>query len=195
MTSIISQSCRPESITKIVDEELIKARALNDEKFKVLEATKLWATLHGESNLEPKNYHRCITAHTRTLITPSGVYVCPYFRGADHKNLGLIQNMTFQELWMGKIRSEIIEKLDPSKDCPMHCIRNDSNIIIEQWIKGGFPCRARILIFSFKSLIRFLLNKKILPSDNLTLLESAQISLMIYIMRIRLIPNFRLFTE
>lgn len=130
---------QPERVTRVVDEQLIRARALNTNTFKVLEATKLWATLHGESNLEPKNYHRCVSAETRTLITPSGVYVCPYFRGAEHKNLGRIQDTTFSDLWSGPIRQGVIAKLDPSQDCPMHCIRNDSHLIVERWIKGGFP--------------------------------------------------------
>ncbi|MFO1264409.1 MAG: radical SAM protein [Rhodoferax sp.] len=130
---------QPKEITQIVDEQLIRARALNTEKFQVLEATKLWASLHGESNLEPKDYHRCAAAEARTLITPSGVYVCPYFRGADHKNLGRIQEQTLQALWSGSERRSVVEKLDPSRDCPMHCIRNESNQVIESWIKGGFP--------------------------------------------------------
>jgi MoaA/NifB/PqqE/SkfB family radical SAM enzyme len=130
---------QPESVTRVVDEQLIRARALNSNTFRVLEATKLWASLHGESNLEPKDYHRCVSAETRTLITPSGVYVCPYFRGAEHKNLGRIQDMSFNELWHGPIRDSTISKLDPSRDCPMHCIRHDSHQIVESWIKGGFP--------------------------------------------------------
>jgi len=130
---------QPESITRVVDEQLIRARILNSETFKVLEATKLWATLHGESNLEPKEYHRCVSAETRTLITPSGVYVCPYFRGNEHYNLGRIQDMSFSDMWHSPCRAGVIGKLDPSRDCPMHCIRHDSHLIIENWIRGGFP--------------------------------------------------------
>ena len=130
---------QPENITRVVDEQLILARTLNCETFKVLEATKLWATLHGESNLEPKGYHRCVSAETRTLITPSGVYVCPYFRGSEHKNLGRIQDMSFSDLWHGPQRAGVIGQLDPARDCPMHCIRNDSHLVIENWIRGGFP--------------------------------------------------------
>ena len=130
---------QPDTVTRIVDEQLLRARALDDASFKVLEATKLWASLHGESNLEPKDYHRCVAAHSRTLITPSGVYVCPYFRGAEHKNLGRIQDMSFRQLWHGARRTQVMAGLDPSRDCPMHCIRNDSNVRVESWIKGGFP--------------------------------------------------------
>ncbi len=130
---------QPESVTRVVDQQLILAHGLSCDRFKVLEATKLWASLHGESNLEPKDYHRCAAAQARTLITPSGVFVCPYFRGAEHKNLGRIQDMSFTALWSGSQRMDIMSRLDPSRDCPMHCIRNETNQTIESWIKGGYP--------------------------------------------------------
>jgi MoaA/NifB/PqqE/SkfB family radical SAM enzyme len=130
---------QPAHITQIVDQQLIRARSLNSEKFRVLEASKLFASLHGASNLEPKEYRRCVASQTRTLITPSGVYVCPYFRGVEHKNLGRVQEFSFKELWHGPRREEVIKNLDPSYDCPMHCIRHESNLMVEDWIKGGFP--------------------------------------------------------
>ena len=128
-----------DAIVRVVDQELIKAKRLETEAFKVLEASKLWATLHGESNLEPKSYSRCAVAQMRTLITPSGVYVCPYFRGAKHKMLGRIQDMSFKALWHGQQRLAILNKLNPSRDCPMHCIRNDSNLAIENWVSTELP--------------------------------------------------------
>jgi hypothetical protein len=30
-----------------------------------------------------------------------------------------------------------MDKLDPSVDCPMHCIRNDSNLYVESLIENG----------------------------------------------------------
>jgi len=130
---------QPLEISRKVDEQLLLTRELNTNDFKVLEATKLFASLHGESNLEPKSYTRCISAQTRTLITPSGAYVCPYFRGTSHKRLGDIQEVNFHDLWHGSERRKVIEKLNPSHDCPMHCIRHDSHLMIEDWIRGGFP--------------------------------------------------------
>lgn len=130
---------QPPSITRVVEEQVTRAKELETDGFKVLEATKLWASLHGQSNLEPKAYHRCATAQTRTLITPSGVYVCPYFRGAEHKKIGDIMTQSFRQLWDGPIRQGVVSALDPSKDCAMHCIRHDSNQTLERWIAGGFP--------------------------------------------------------
>lgn len=130
---------QPESITAIIDEQVSLAKTLETDDFKVLEASKLWASLHGESNLEPKEYRRCAIAQVRTLITPSGVYVCPYFRGNESKRIGDIRSETFSDMWHGNRRNTIIRNLDPSRDCEMHCIRHESNQTIERWLKGGFP--------------------------------------------------------
>lgn len=130
---------QPSELTRIVDEQVAMAKELETDDFKVLEATKLWAALHGESNLEPKEYKRCAIAQVRTLVTPSGVYVCPYFRGTETKKIGDVQNQSFSEMWHGVQRKKVISQLDPSRDCTMHCIRHESNQTIERWLKGGFP--------------------------------------------------------
>lgn len=127
-----------QAIADMVEEQIDHAKTLETDSFKVFEALKLRATLRGESNLEPKTYTRCAVAHMRTLVTSSGVYVCPYFRGVESKNLGDIDTMSFKEMWHGQKRMAIMEKLDPSRDCPMHCIRHESNITIEDGLKNGF---------------------------------------------------------
>lgn len=127
-----------DAIADMVEEQIDYAKALEDSNFKVIEAVKLRATLRGESNLEPKPYHRCAVASMRTLVTPSGVYVCPYFRGAEHKKVGDISTMSFLEMWHSAHRAHIMEHLDPSVDCPMHCIRHESNLAIEDAIVNGF---------------------------------------------------------
>jgi MoaA/NifB/PqqE/SkfB family radical SAM enzyme len=127
-----------QAIADMVEEQIDHAKTLETDSFKVFEALKLRATLRGESNLEPKTYTRCAVAHMRTLVTSSGVYVCPYFRGVESKNIGDIDTMSFKEMWHGQKRMAIMENLDPSRDCPMHCIRHESNITIEDGLKNGF---------------------------------------------------------
>jgi MoaA/NifB/PqqE/SkfB family radical SAM enzyme len=130
---------QPKELTLIVDEQVAMAKELETPNFKILEASKLWASLHGESNLEPKEYKRCAITQARTLITPSGVYVCPYFRGQEQQKIGDIQKQSFSNMWHGSLRKEVINQLNPSKDCSMHCIRHESNQTIERWLAGGFP--------------------------------------------------------
>ena len=126
-------------IAEIVEEQLDLIRALEDEHFRVFEAVKLRATLRGESNLEPKDYRRCAVAQMRTLVTSSGVYVCPYFRGVDAKAIGDVSTMSFADMWHGEQRQNVMKQLDPSRDCPMHCIRHESNLQIENALACGFP--------------------------------------------------------
>ena len=126
-------------IADLVEEQIDRARRLEDKNFKVIEAVKLRATLRGESNLEPKSYRRCAVAHMRTLVTPSGVYVCPYFRGVEMKRVGDIAETSFLDMWHGAQRAMVMSHLDPSVDCPMHCIRHESNLAIERMVADGFP--------------------------------------------------------
>jgi MoaA/NifB/PqqE/SkfB family radical SAM enzyme len=133
-------------IADVVEEQIDKCKTLQDENFRILVATKLFPSLRGESNLEPKEYKRCASAQVRTLITPSGAYVCPYFRGVEHKKIGDLNTNSFENFWNGPERKNVIDKLDPSIDCPMHCIRNDTNIAIEQMIKDDFSAVKKNLV-------------------------------------------------
>lgn len=126
-------------IADIVEEQIDLARRLETDRFKVIEAVKLRATLRGESSLEPKEYQRCAVAQVRTLVTPSGVYVCPYFRGVPSKKVGDIADTSFLDMWHGSRRAEVMSRLNPSIDCPMHCIRHESNLAIESMLKTEFP--------------------------------------------------------
>jgi organic radical activating enzyme len=65
----------------LIRDQVERASVLIDDNFRVLQATKLQATLRGEPTVEAKEYTRCAVSELRTLVTPSGTYVCPYFRG------------------------------------------------------------------------------------------------------------------
>lgn len=125
-----------EELISRTKQEIEQALSLADDSFRVFQATKLHHTLNGEENIEPKDYTRCAVAQLRTLVTPSGTYVCPYFRGRDDKNLGDARKIPFLDMWHGELRAKVIDELDPSKDCKMHCIRHDSNLILEEMIEG-----------------------------------------------------------
>lgn len=125
-------------VANIVEEQIDYAKRLETDTFKVIEAVKLRATLRGESNLEPKPYRRCAVAQMRTLVTPSGVYVCPYFRGVEKKKVGDIAATSFHDMWHGAQRQHVMAHLDPSVDCPMHCIRHESNLFVENALVEGF---------------------------------------------------------
>lgn len=120
----------------MIRDQVERASSLANDNFRVLQATKLQATLRGEPTIETKQYTSCAVSELRTLVTPSGTYVCPYFRGKEDKELGSLHKMSLKEMWQGEQRAKVMEKLDPSKDCKMHCIRHESNLILEDMITG-----------------------------------------------------------
>ena len=119
----------------IIKAELEKCAPLVDEKFKIISPYTLDRTLDGEK-IQEKNYSKCLTANMRTVLTPSGAYVCPYHRGNKNLQIGDPNTETLKEIWYGKTRREIMEKLDPSKHCQFHCIRHDTNLALEEVESG-----------------------------------------------------------
>ena len=119
----------------IIKAELEKCAPLVDEKFKIISPYTLDRTLDGEK-IQEKNYSKCLTANMRTVLTPSGAYVCPYHRGNKNLQIGDPNTETLKEIWYGKTRREIMEKLDPSKHCQFHCIRHSTNLALEE-IESG----------------------------------------------------------
>jgi MoaA/NifB/PqqE/SkfB family radical SAM enzyme len=126
---------QPEKLMHDAILQINQARELGDENFKILTATNMMNVLNCEENIQPKEYTDCKIAQLRTLVTPSGGYVCPYFRGVDKKNLGDLHDQSFQDMWQGEQRKKVMEKLNPSRDCRFHCIRHESNQIINDMVE------------------------------------------------------------
>lgn len=116
--------------------ELEKCRALADESFTVVLSINLEYSLNGTQNFQPKDYHICPSAEMRTLICPSGAYVCPYFRGKQNMCIGELHETSFMDMWHGATRKSVLERLDPVKHCKMHCIRHDTNMEIFRMLDG-----------------------------------------------------------
>ena len=116
--------------------QLEMSKKLEDQNFRILESVMLDSSLKREKiGNQKKNYTNCRSADLRTLITPSGCYVCPYFRGEHTKKIGDLRFETLQEMWNGQKRKDVMAKLNPSDDCAnLHCIRHDTNNEIEQII-------------------------------------------------------------
>ena len=116
--------------------EIERLEELVTDKFSIIKAITLDASLDGADYDQPKNYKMCPATELRTLITPSGVYVCPYWRGKDQYNVGSAITTSIKDIWSSEKRKNIKNFLDASKHCPFHCLRHDTNLevynIIEQ---------------------------------------------------------------
>lgn len=117
-------------------QQLDLSKKLEDQNFRILESVMLESALKREKiGNQIKKYHKCRSAELRTLVTPSGCYVCPYFRGEHSKKIGDLRFQTLDEMWNGNQRKDIMKKLDPSKECSnLHCIRHETNQEIEEII-------------------------------------------------------------
>ena len=101
---------------------------LETENFKILKAINLKYSLESEDLNQPKDYKNCPSAQLRTTITPTGVFICPYWRGKEDFLLGDMKKNSFSEVWEGNLRSKVINSLDISKTCEeIHCLRHESN--------------------------------------------------------------------
>ena len=101
---------------------------LETENFKIIKAINLAASLKGVDEVQNKEYHSCPMAQLRTLVTPSGVYICPYWRGKDKFRLGNAHTTSFKDIWESDQRRSVVEYTDPSKICNFHCLRDSSNL-------------------------------------------------------------------
>ncbi len=115
--------------------EISRLDALVSDSFKIMKAINLEESLSRVKNAQAKDYRRCPVSELRTLICPSGVFICPYWRGKENFRIGDVQNMSFAEMWNSKRRKEVMAFSDPSKKCTFHCLRHESNIELLRIIK------------------------------------------------------------
>ena len=108
-------------------DQIQKLDDLETNNFKILKAINLEASLRGVDTAQTKTYKSCPSTHLRTTVTPLGVYVCPYWRGKDYMKIGDANSFSFTDIWKGQLRKDVMERLDASKDCQFHCLRNDTN--------------------------------------------------------------------
>jgi MoaA/NifB/PqqE/SkfB family radical SAM enzyme len=117
--------------------EINRLDALVTDSFKIMKAINLEDSLNGVKSIQAKDYIRCPVSELRTLICPSGAFICPYWRGKEKFRIGDVNNMSFIETWNSKRRKEVMQFADPSKKCPFHCLRHESNIEILKMIKDN----------------------------------------------------------
>ena len=110
--------------------EIARLDSLESDSFRIVKAINLEDSLNCVDRKQEKSYHRCVVADLRTLICPSGVYVCPYWRGKEHFRIGNAHVQTLAEIWQSERRREVMEFADPSHVCDFHCLRNESNQMI-----------------------------------------------------------------
>jgi len=118
---------RSDQLVEEVDAQVKALEALEGPDFSVVASSTMAALRHGDPHAQSKSYQRCNVAELRTLLTPSGAFICPYHRGNPQAKLGDPVTQPFAELWANAKR----EAVDPSRDCGFHCARHQQNLEIE----------------------------------------------------------------
>lgn len=116
----------PEHILDSVRAQIKEAQELRDDSFD-LEFSSTYTSAEGQRPAQQdKAYRTCAVAQLRTLVTPSGVYICSYHRGNDQARLGDAVEEDFPTLW----KKADLTVIDPSQDCRFHCARDGMNLAI-----------------------------------------------------------------
>jgi hypothetical protein len=118
---------------ELISRELSTATILEDQHFAILVSSSMAALLKREDRVQNKEYQRCFVAELRTLITPAGVYVCPYHRGNPNFRIGDAVKNTFRQIWDEGNRSVV----NPQIDCLFHCARHETNLVLSRAIDGA----------------------------------------------------------
>lgn len=118
--------------------EISRLNELETDTFKIMKAINLEDSLNCVEKKQEKSYHFCPMGHLRTLVCPSGVYVCPYWRGKDNFRFGDAKQSSMKEIWDGDLRKKVMQYTDPEVVCNFHCLRHQSNLDVIDMISKNF---------------------------------------------------------
>lgn len=107
--------------------EIARLGELETDNFKIITAINLTDSLNCVETPQEKDYDFCPAAYLRTLICPSGVFVCPYWRGKENFRIGDAKKDSIQDIWQSERRQKVMAALNPAKKCTFHCLRNETN--------------------------------------------------------------------
>ncbi len=114
---------------KSLEEQLLKLLELGTDRFKVIAPKSVEHLLTSLSPDQPKTYTTCPTLELRTVVTPKGIYPCPYKRGHEDEKIGEAE-VKFDEYWRSDERYKRTQLINPSEDCTFYCIRHQLNVLL-----------------------------------------------------------------
>lgn len=127
---------QPPMLLDTLRQQLGALEAIEDERFRVIYPQALVELLTQEYMAKLEPYGKCHICELRSLITPHGLYICPLYRGKDHMRFGDVKTMSLKEVWNSRQRIELMESIEPHKDCLPKCSRHLSNLDIFRMTKG-----------------------------------------------------------
>jgi MoaA/NifB/PqqE/SkfB family radical SAM enzyme len=125
------------TLTRTLESQLSAAGELAGDGFSVIFPSHLPEILSGSQLNQVKTYDKCPIAELRTLVTPSGAFICPYHRGNNDAKYGDITSASFADIWASDLRREVTQEINPRTHCGFHCIRHRSNLSLIDVIGGN----------------------------------------------------------
>ena len=127
---------------RIVDEirtNLDKARTVAGDRIRILESLNLKAMLNEETDQIKKQPRRCHMQFFRTVVTPSGIFHCPAFRGVETAKIGesdgYVSDMTFGES-LARTATSLLT-FNAEKECQaVGCFYHHTNWWLENLIES-----------------------------------------------------------
>jgi MoaA/NifB/PqqE/SkfB family radical SAM enzyme len=122
-----------EPLRCLIGEQHARSLELETETFKIIAPRSIEYLRQRDDPVEAKTYSQCPAMELRTLVTPSGIYPCPYHRGREDKRLAtldVVANGSFEEFWASDARRDAMRKTNPSCDCQFYCIRHPTNLAL-----------------------------------------------------------------
>ena len=117
------------TVREILAAQIEQMTALNSGTFQVIAPSSMSLLLEGVTHHQPKDYTTCPSLEMRTVVTPKGIYPCPYKRGHAEVKLGDLDT-PFDTYWISEKRRQLAVAINPSKDCPFFCVRHDFNLAL-----------------------------------------------------------------
>ena len=127
---------------KIVDEiktHLERARAVSGNRVKILESVNLKAMMDLETDAIKRQPPMCHMQFFRTVVSPSGIFHCPAFRGVEKAKIadpdGYLGDARFGESLRNTAAS--IQLFDAQEECKViGCFYHDTNWWLEEFIQS-----------------------------------------------------------
>jgi len=118
-----------EKVRESLEGQLQQLPELNSGNFRVIAPASVQHLLSSVSSDQPKDYTTCPVLELRTVVTPKGIYPCPYKRGHEEEKIGEVDT-PFDKYWPSDERHNRAQSINPSTDCMFYCIRHQPNVLL-----------------------------------------------------------------
>jgi MoaA/NifB/PqqE/SkfB family radical SAM enzyme len=127
---------------KIINEikvNLDKARRFAGDQVKILESINLKAMLNQETSQIKRQPKKCHMQFFRTVVTPSGIFHCPAFRGVEVARIGDPDGYLSEKKLKGSLKrtAQSILTYDAEEECKeVGCFYHRTNWWLEEFIQS-----------------------------------------------------------